>query len=227
MTGGSTTPTPILDFGSPIVEEFVSLLDDLGDMVPRDKVVVFHGLIARETVAVYGLEETQPVSTTIANRRGSCSQRLAVLEALARRAGIATCVEGIVVAGSFWYPRFPYMRPFLPREVVIAWPSFPLDDEWVDVSAVIHRTDDDTFCVFENRGEATLFDALPSAPISWSAATSDAPCNDFSAFVLRSLGIFDSRDQLFEAHGQTFGFASRRAISLCSGHVGANGRYVA
>ncbi|MFE4502287.1 transglutaminase domain-containing protein [Rhodococcus sp. NPDC056743] len=51
---------------------------------------------------MYGLDDTQPASTTLRRGRGSCSQRLAVLEALARRRGIATRVEGLILRGEFW-----------------------------------------------------------------------------------------------------------------------------
>ncbi|SEK66054.1 hypothetical protein [Nonomuraea pusilla] len=68
------------------------------------------------------MNERQPASRTLALGRGSCSQRLAVLEAVARACGVATRVRGLLVDGRFWHPRFPLLRPLVPGRVVLAWP---------------------------------------------------------------------------------------------------------
>ncbi|WP_457464607.1 hypothetical protein [Streptomyces sp. TE5632] len=59
--------------------------------------------------------------------RGSCSQRLAVLESVARASGVATRVRGLLVDGSFWYPRFPRLHRIVPEQVLLAWPEFRLE----------------------------------------------------------------------------------------------------
>jgi hypothetical protein len=54
---------------------------------------------------------------------------------------------------------------------------------------------------FANDGGETLFDAVARTAIDWDGVTCSS-C-DLSAQVLADLGYFDSRDELFEAHGQT------------------------
>lgn len=83
-----------------------------------------HSLIAELVQPVYAVEEKESVSSTLIRRTGSCSQRLAVLEAVARALDIRTRVRGLLVEGSFWYPRFPKLRFAVPHVVVLAWPEF-------------------------------------------------------------------------------------------------------
>ncbi|GGO79654.1 hypothetical protein GCM10012289_64440 [Nonomuraea cavernae] len=164
--------------------------------------VTAHRLVAARVRPVYGLDERQPVSTTLALGRGSCSQRLAVLEAVARATGIPTRVRGLLVDGRFWYPRFPRSRPLIPARVVLAWPEFRTEGRWVPVSEIygdLGSLRDGG--AFANDGGETLFDAVARTAIDWDGATCSS-C-DLSGQVLADLGYFDARDDLFAAYGQT------------------------
>ena len=55
---------------------------------------------------VYSVDEWQPTSKTLRKRRGSCSQQMASLVAVARTRDIPTRVRAIYVEGSFWYRDF-------------------------------------------------------------------------------------------------------------------------
>lgn len=118
-SAGSTAATPVLDLDSPEVR---ALAAPLGADDTRSFLKAAHERIVRSIRAVYAVEDLQPASVTIRRGRGSCSQRLAVLEAVARSAGIATRVRGIEVDGAFWYPRFPRWKALVPDTVVLAWP---------------------------------------------------------------------------------------------------------
>ncbi|MFC9787781.1 transglutaminase domain-containing protein [Rhodococcus sp. NPDC127528] len=192
-SAGGIDATTILDWGR------------FGPVTPAtdDFLRSTHRWVQQHIRAVYALDDTQPASVTLAHGRGSCSQRLAVVEALARRAGIATRVEGLVLRGEFWYPRFRYLRPFVPDRVLLAWPSFRVDGQWLDASAAFSGQGCTTSEPFTNSGAETLFDAAGRSPISWSAATQSAACLDLSGHVVQSLGSFDSRDGLFARYGQT------------------------
>ncbi|MGC5009831.1 hypothetical protein ACLQ2R_03600 [Streptosporangium sp. DT93] len=148
------------------------------------------------------MNDTQPVSRTLLLGRGSCSQRLAVLEAAGRAGGIADRVRGLLVDGRFWHPRFPRLRPLIPRRVVLAWPEFLLDDRWVTVSELYG--DLGTLREgggFTNTSGETLFDAVARTAVDWDGVTCSS-C-DLSGHVLSDLGYFSSRDALFRTHGQT------------------------
>lgn len=225
---GSTRPTPILDLEHPRVAAFTATVlreaDERGAVTERARLQVAHGIIASTVRPVYSVEDRRRVSRTLRLGRGSCSQRMAVLEAVARSLDVPTRVRGLLVDGSFWYPRFPRLRPFVPEEVLLAWPEFLLDGAWVPVAELFGdggtrttaegagtaagrtRTTAEGAGGFTNSGPETLFEAVARTSVDWDApaacAGSAAPC-DLSAHLRTDLGRFDSRDELFARHGQT------------------------
>ena len=207
---GSTRPTRILDLEHPLVVAFVARVlreaDERGAVTARDRLRTAHGIVVRTVRPVYSVEDRRRVSRTLRLGRGSCSQRMAVLEAVARSLGVPTRVRGLLVDGTFWYPRFPKLRPFVPEEVLLAWPEFLLDGVWVTVAELFEDRDARTTGGFTNSGPETLFEAVARTSVDWDApaacAGSTAPC-DLSAHLRTDLGRFDSRDELFARHGQT------------------------
>lgn len=209
-SSGSTAATPILDLHS---AEIRGLGSELTAEDPRALVLAAHERIVRSVRAVYAVEDLQPASETVRRGRGSCSQRLAVLEAVARGAGIATRIRGIEVDGVFWYPRFPRWKALVPDVVVLAWPEFLVDDGWLQVGELYGSLEDMAVCGlgFTNADGETLFDAIDGTAIDWDGRTGVASC-DLSAVVKRDLGYFDSRDELFRSRGQTLAWLPRRLV---------------
>jgi transglutaminase-like putative cysteine protease len=207
VAGGSVRTTSILDHLSPTVAGFAAQVQD-PDPTDRSFVQAAHRLITFEIAPVYALDDRQPASVTITRGRGSCSQRLAVLEAVARSHGIPTRVRGLFVDGSFWYPRFPRLRPLVPKIVVLAWPEFLLDGDWVGAGELFGPL---TVLPagptgFTNADGETLFGAIARSAVDWDGVTS-APGTrsscDLSAVVGGDAGHFSDRDALFDAAGQT------------------------
>jgi len=201
MTGRNLSATPILDYGS-------EALRRLADSIPStDSAVLFlqraHAAIAERIQPIYTVKERQPVSKTIEKRRGSCSQRLACLEALARNRGIGTRVRAIWVSGRFWNSRFPLTRLFIPRRVLLAWPQFAIGGDWVGVEEIYGSlealaTDAKPFT---NDGE-TLFEALQSTAVDFEGRTRGcSTVCDLSGFVVAHGAVFDTRDELFDRLG--------------------------
>jgi hypothetical protein len=218
---GGTAPTRILDWRHPEVEAFVRRIGVAADLAetadPLRRTAALrqaHRQIAATVRPVYSVQDLRPVSQVLRRGRGSCSQRLAVLEAFARASGVATRVRGLLVDGRFWYPRFPRLRRILPDQVVLAWPEFHIEGlspggPWLTVSELFGGLDElsrGDGAGFTNAGAETLFEALSRTAIDWDGATSACPAGaacDLSAHVLADLGHFDSRDALFARHGQT------------------------
>lgn len=220
---GGVAPTRILDWRHPRV---LSAAQSIGIAAREEGVLTAkvaalrraHGWISTEVRPVYSVEEARPASEVLRRGRGSCSQRIAVLEAIARAWGMSTRVRGLVVDGTFWYPRFPRLRRLVPNQVVLAWPEFriggrPEDDRtsaaWLPVSELFTAVGEPGGRVgggFMNAGTETLFDALARTDIDWDGTAAcpaqSGPC-DLSAFLVKDLGHFDSRDELFSRHGQT------------------------
>ncbi|MFD9681573.1 hypothetical protein ACFWAD_16980 [Rhodococcus sp. NPDC059969] len=205
---GDVAATPILDWGN---GDVARLYDDIAGgaiQSAREFVVSAHRSVGARIRAVYGLDDRQPVSVTLSRGRGSCSQRLAVVEALARRDGTATRVRGLVLRGEFWYPRFRHLHAVIPKSVLLAWPEFLVDERWRDISEIVSPAALSYVEPFTNAGKETLFDAIGRAPVSWGKSVS-CDCLDFSEFVGRDLGTFESRDELFEKFGQTMSTPAR------------------
>ncbi|MFL5791410.1 MAG: transglutaminase domain-containing protein [Actinomycetota bacterium] len=186
--------TRILDHEHPEIRRFVASLPSASTQA--DLLREAHGTIAGVIRPVYSVDERRPASQTLARRAGSCSQRFAVLEAVARASGIPTRVRAMRVRGSFWYPRFRLLRPLIPRTVVLVWPAFFVDDDWVDISDLFPTAATDIG--FTNDGE-TLFDAVRSVPIDWDG-TRGVPACDLSGAVGEDLGVFACRDDVFAVH---------------------------
>lgn len=160
-----------------------------------------HAIIRDEVRPVYALDETTPASRTLARGFGSCSQRLAILESVARAAGVRTRVRALLIDGSFWYPRFPRIGRLLPDRVMIAWPEFLLG-EWEPASELFGPIGCQGGGRFANGGIETLFEAAGRCAVDWDGRSSDS-AYDLSSFVRADHGYFESRDELFARLGQT------------------------
>ncbi|WP_367323623.1 transglutaminase domain-containing protein [Streptomyces sp. HUAS ZL42] len=231
---GSTAPTRILDWRHPRVASLLRQIDTV-DMTagsgatpdPARQIATLrqaHRRIAAAVRPVYSVQDERPVSEVLRRGRGSCSQRLAVLESVARASGVATRVRGLLVDGAFWYPRFPRLHRIVPDQVLLAWPEFRLEGlsstvhptaPWLAVSELFGSLDELSGGHgggFTNAGAETLFEALSRTAIDWDGVTlcpaAGATC-DLSAYVLADLGHFDSRDELFARHGQTLCLTAR------------------
>jgi hypothetical protein len=151
----------------------------------------------------YTVLERQPVSVTLTRRQGSCSQRLASLEALARWRGVRTRVRPLWVAGAFWNRRFALTRHFIPHRILLAWPQFRIDDGWMSVEEIYGPAEERgrDASAFTNDGE-TLFEAIRSTVVDFDGRLSACGNGcDLSRFVVDSGDVFERRDDLFAQLG--------------------------
>jgi Transglutaminase-like superfamily len=156
---------------------------------------------------VYSVDEWQAASITLQKRRGSCSQRSAVLEAIARAAGVPTRVHAFFVKGTFWYPRFRLTRIFIPDSVLLVWPQFYVETEWLDfdeLHAPMTQLVADSRDGFTNTGES-IFEAVAEKSVDFLGKSCGLACaqpeHDLSRFLVCDHGLFDTRDEVFEKFG--------------------------
>jgi hypothetical protein len=131
---------------------------------------------------------------------------MAVLEAVARSAGIGTRSRALWIDGQFWAPRFPRLRYALPRRVLLAWPAFFLDGSWVDFAELygsLPELAERSHDGFTNATSETLFEAVKRTAVDWFGQTRSLHTGacDLAAFVVADDGPFPSRDAVFEACG--------------------------
>lgn len=199
-------PTCILDFDQSEVQDLVK---SMHQSIHADRTFLqkAHSRLSQSLLPVYSVNEWQPVSKTLRNRRGSCSQRMACLEAVARAAGIPTRVRALQVRGAFWYPRFRFLRHLIPKRILLVWPQFFIQGAWVDFDELyspIAQLAATSTGGFRNDGE-TLFEAVHHTPVDFFGKTCGLACarpeHDLSKFILEDKGFFDSRDEVFIQFG--------------------------
>jgi transglutaminase-like putative cysteine protease len=199
-------PTAILDIGHEEVQKLAKIIAQ-PEGADRARLQKAHLFLVQELRPVYSVKELQPVSRTLRNKHGSCSQRMACLEALARAVGIPTRVRAFHVKGSFWYPRFRLSRYFIPRRILLVWPQFFLDGLWVDFDELYAPTAQLVATAkhgFTNDGES-LFEAVQHTPVDFLGKTCGLACakpeQNLSHFILSEDGFFDTRDEAFDRFG--------------------------
>jgi hypothetical protein len=194
-------PTAILDYKHPDVQRTLNLLHGTYED-KRAFIRQAHGHISNVMRPVYSIAETMPVSRIIELNQGSCSQRMACVEALARANGVPTRVRALWLNRTFWYSRLPLLRPLLPKKgILMPWPQFCINGEWVDFDEIYKSIPELAATAphpFTNRGES-LFDAVRHAPVDFlGKASSCAPAFSLADVVIRDDGFFDTRDELLE-----------------------------
>lgn len=201
MNQRNVQATAILDYGSSVVRQFADSILEANSEIGFLRAA--HSAVSAQVKPVYTIREFQPSSRTLTLGRGSCSQRLACLEAVARLRGIATRVRALWISGRFWNRRFPVMRAFVPNRVLLAWPQFYVSAGWTGVEEVFGPLQDlaDHSATFENDGE-TLFEAIRLTAVDFDGKTRLCSSNcDLSGFVEGTSGVFDTRDDLFHTLG--------------------------
>jgi hypothetical protein len=208
-------PTAILDHRHASIAPLGRTLEE---EVPLRRVQRAHKLVSSRVKPNYDLNELQPASQTLAKRRGSCSQRMALLEAIARAAGVGTRVRGLLIDGKFWHARFSLAKALIPEQVLIAWPQFLISGGWIDFDeifapAMFIATNDPAG--FKNDNES-MFDAVEHTSVDFFGKTRCTGTNcDLSKYLVGDLGFFTSRDDLFAQRGtlmQTWRGAAFQAV---------------
>ena len=195
MPDATLQATPILNFDSPEVQGVLRPLSE-GSPTPRAFVQRAHLHLSDVMRPIYSVADKQPASETIRLNGGSCAQRMACLEALARGYGIRTRVRGLWLTKKFWKARLPLLQPIMPK-TLMPWPQFWLEDRWVDFEEIFDTIGDLSTQVthpFTNAG-ASLFDAVRSQPVD---LLGKSPQFSLQQYVNSDAGFFDTRDELME-----------------------------
>jgi len=218
---GSLAPTAILDHESLHVQRQVARARAAATR--SDAIAVLaaaHHIIREEVRPVYAMNEAVPASRTLRRGSGSCSQRLAILESVARAIGVRTRVRALLIDRSFWYPRFPHIGLALPNLMLLVWPEFQIDDDWCSASELFGPIGCRGGGGFANRGAETLFEAVGRCAIGWDGRSHDDEY-DLSRFVRADYGRFADRDEAFARLGQTLTAPVRMLLDPVLRHIHA------
>jgi hypothetical protein len=195
MADPTLQPTRILDYDSPELQQIVQTLS-AGAPPPREYIQKAHLHLSDVMHPIYSVADQQPASETVRLNGGSCSQRMACLEALARGYGIRTRVRALWLAKEFWKERLPLLEPILPK-TLMPRPQFWLEETWVDFDeifdSIVYLCEGVTHA-FTNAG-ASLFDAVRNQPVDLLGKSSGY---SLAQFVVTDAGFFDTRDELMK-----------------------------
>ena len=193
--------TAILDHQHTEVQSLVGQLSRANPS-PRAFVQAAHRYLGEKMRAVYSIDEDRPVSETLRLNEGSCGQRMATVEALARGYGVATRDRALWLDRRFWFSRLPLLRFFLPARTLMPWSQFYLESRWVDLDELFGPIDElaansSVKHAFTNRGES-LFDAVRHMPVDFFGKLrgTQYASYDISTVGVGDGGIFDTRDDL-------------------------------
>ncbi len=193
MDNPNLIATAILDYTSPEIQQILLRLAD-AQLSPRGFVQKAHQHLSDVMRPIYSVAETQSVAKTVRLNGGSCSQRMACLEALARAYGVKTRVRGLWLTKQFWKERLPLLQPIMPK-TLMPWPQFWLEDGWVDFDELFSSIADLALHVthpFTNAGQS-LFDAIRTQPVDLLGKSVKF---SLANFVASDAGFFNTRDEL-------------------------------
>jgi hypothetical protein len=195
--------TPILDYRAAEVQQVLELFGP-STADAREFLRRAHNHVSKTMRAIYSIDETIPVSRLFTLNQGSCSQRMACVEALARARGIATRVCALWLDRTFWYSRLPLLRFFLPKKgILMPWPQFFVDNAWLDFAEIydsIAHLAARAAHPFTNRG-ISMFDAVQESPVDFfgKSIPCDLPRFSLADVVISEGGYFDTRDDCLSA----------------------------
>ena len=165
MDDANLKATPILDYKDARVQDVLAKLS-AKQPAQRDFIRAAHRHLSDVMRPIYAISETQSASETMRVNGGSCSQRMACLEALARAYSIPTRVRALWLDKTFWAERLPLLRPIMPKKTLMPWPQFYVNETWIDFDEIFDSIADlasHTTHRFTNAGES-LFDAVRDQP---------------------------------------------------------------
>lgn len=201
------SPTPILDYNSTEIQTLKNKLSE-SNPSPRDLVCAAHKYFSDEMNAVYSIDEQRPVSETIRLNGGSCGQRMACVEALARAYGVPTRVRALWLSGEFWRWRLPLLRFVMPKRTLMPWSQFYFDGKWTDFDelyAPIYELAAHSAAKhpFTNKGES-LYSAVSRTAVDFLGKLkgTNYASFDISNYVVGDDGFFDTRDEVLEKFDQ-------------------------
>ena len=212
--------TPILDFNSAEVQVLAARLRALATDVRRYLQAAHQHLSDANMQTVYAIDDDQPASVTLRENKGSCMQRMAALEALARAAGIATRVRALWTKKRFWFERLPLLKRVLPDAVLYTWPQFRIDGRWVDFDELyepIEKLAARAVRPFSNAGES-VFSAVQDQPVDFlgKARLCGRPDLDLSP-LCTDAGFYNTRDELLAELERKPGFLGRLVFRILYG----------
>ncbi len=208
MTNAFLTETPLLDLSHPTI---VSLLDakQWGTLPEFERIGAVYDFVREEIAFGYNRRDDIPASTVLADAYGQCNTKATLLMALLRAVGIPCRLHGFTIDKSLQRGVVPELvYPLAPRDILHSWVEVFYDNRWINLEGFIldskvlqalqrHFSGEGSLCGY---GAGTH--CLQNPQVLWQG--SDTYIQETG--INQDFGLFDTPDQFFASHGQSFGF---------------------
>lgn len=201
--------TPLLDHGHPAIS---ALIDARGwrALPEHDRIGAAYDFVRNEIAFGDNRADDIPASRVLADGYGQCNTKGTLLMALLRALGIPCRLHGFTIHKALQRGVVPEaVYPIAPDRILHSWIEIAHEDRWVNLEGFIldaaflkalqdrFAGEDDALCGY---GAGT--ECLSRPPVAW---------NGGDTYIQRTgieddLGLFDTPDAFYTAHGQAFGF---------------------
>ena len=201
--------TPLLDHGHPAI---TALIDARGwrALSAHDRIGTAYDFVRDEIAFGYNRADDIPASRVLADGYGQCNTKGTLLMALLRALGIPCRLHGFTIHKALQRGVVPEaVYPIAPDRILHSWVEIADGGRWVNLEGFI--LDGEFLKALQDRfggerealcGYGAGTDCLSRPPVAW---TGD------DTYIQRTgieddLGLFDTPDAFYAAHGQAFGF---------------------
>jgi len=200
--------SPLLNFSHHTLEVLVT--DKHWNTLPEfERIGAVYDFVREEIAFGYNVRDEISASRVLADGYGQCNTKATLLMALLRAVNIPCRMHGFTIDKSLQRGVVPELvYPIAPANIMHSWVEIYHDDRWINLEGFILDTavlkalqkrfpEESNLCGY---GAGTS--CLQNPPVAWQG--NDTYIQETG--INQDLGLFDTPDQLFAAHGQKFGF---------------------
>lgn len=201
--------TRLLDFDATSIAK---LIEERGwaDLPSDDRIGAIYDFVRNEITFGYNRADDIPASEVLADGHGQCNTKGTLLMALLRALGIPCRLHGFTIHKALQHGVVPEaVYPIAPDRILHSWVEVAHQGRWVNLEGFI--LDGAFLAALQDRfagegdglcGYGAGTDCLSRPPVAWSGR---------DTYIQRTgiednLGLFDTPDAFYAAHGQAFGF---------------------
>ena len=216
MSQNYLSETPLLDFGSPSIQNLISVRG-WPALPPAERIGAAYDFVRNEILFGYNADDALPASRVLADGYGQCNTKGTLLMALLRALGIRCRFHGFTIDKGLQRGIVPELvYPIAPRNILHSWVEAELNGQWIDLegfildsavlSALQARFPERTkLCAY---GAGT--DRLHAPEITWTGQSTYIQ----KTGINHDFGVFDSPDDFYARHRQLGGL---RGFLYCYG----------
>ncbi|HHB82366.1 MAG TPA: transglutaminase family protein [Devosia sp.] len=206
MLSALTTPTPLLDFTHPDIQNLIGR-KGWRDLPTYEGIGAVYTFVRDDIAFGYNRADNIPASEILRDGYGQCNTKGILLMALLRAIGIPSRFHGFTIDKSLQRGVVPELfYPVAPQSIIHSWVEIFYNDEWINLEGFILDSD------FLNRLRDTFADRksfcgygvgtqnLQNPQVDWKGKDTYIQVTGIN----RDLGIYETPDDFFSLYQQDF-----------------------